>query len=201
MRIAVIGAPGSGKTTFSARLYAELLERGLNSTRLVTEYAQEWLGQDKEIDFVGQKNITKYQNEREEYTESCGFSPIVCDSAIWLGAVYREYWLENNSNSRRYSDNDMEYMITTMKHINKYDMTFYVPMWTKCSELVELSEFRIHDNSESSVIDKKILRCLQKHKINYHKVPQELSDREQFIKMFVELFLQKKGELFVYTGR
>lgn len=182
MRIAFVGAPGSGKSTFSARLYAELLENGLTSTRLVTEYAQEWLGQGKIIDFEGQKEITKIQLGREEYTEGCGFSPTLCDSGLWLGAVYREYWLEKNIDRPRYTNADMEYMYETIRYINRYDMTIYVPMWKNFNE-AQSNEFRIHDSEDSRELDQKILHSLQKYKIDYHKVPRKLSDREYFVKI------------------
>lgn len=180
MRIAVVGAPGSGKSTFSARLYAELLERGVVSARLVTEYAQEWLGQGNQIDFSGQKTITKNQIDRENYTENCGFSPIICDSGIWLGSIYREYWLENNSIGLGWPRTDIEYIHKTMEYIKNYEITIYVPLFKKDDQI---NEFRIHDGLESKEIDKKILEKLDGRRIQYQKVPRKIADREHFVKI------------------
>jgi len=184
-----VGAPGAGKSTFAARLYAELLERGITSARLVSEYAQEWLGEGNEIDFQGQKKIIEVQLGREEYTEKCGFSPLICDSGLWLGSVYRDYFLEKENEGRRYSDADMEYMYETLLYINRYDMTVYVPPFALNAS--QLNVFRIHDSNDSKEINDKILHVLKKHDIDYHKVPKILSDREHFVKIMASEIIDR----------
>ena len=73
-KIGFTGAPGSGKTTLSANLFAQMLLQGHAHTHLVMEYAREFLAKGRNIeDLEDQRFITETQLERERSAEFTNF--------------------------------------------------------------------------------------------------------------------------------
>ena len=174
MLIGICGAPGSGKSTLAARLYAELLERGINSSRLVTEYATEWLGQGNKIESFDQRIISITQEDREYYAQFSGFDPIICDSALWMGAVYTELGFSGPP-----KDLERELVIGLYhRTLNRYDMTIYVPLF---DDEGRLNTFRIHNAEQSKQVDAAIVEKLKSVKEVRH-APIFLREREEWIK-------------------
>lgn len=176
--IGIVGAPSSGKSVLACRLTAELMERGIVGARMVTEYALEHLGQGKPIEKLDhQASITTRQISAERYANKCNFNPLVCDSAIWIGKVY----IHHNSiikNSGILTSEESEYVQKIEKYKELYNMTIYVPLFTKKSEL---NTFRIHDNDQAVELDK-LIKTELKTARNVIKAPKLLKDRESFIK-------------------
>lgn len=179
-KIAIVGAPGSGKTTLAARLYARLLERGLYSSRLISEYATEWLGQGNDIDIKSQQHITSEQIAREKYNANCNFSPLICDSGVFLGAIYGEYWMENNWARARWPDHVRSYLEDTYDTIFEYDMVIYVPPFTNSNQE---NSFRVHTGEMSKKIDHMIRVEIQglEDTILLRHAPSQLHSRDKFI--------------------
>jgi ribosome-binding ATPase YchF (GTP1/OBG family) len=172
-KIGIIGSPASGKSTLSCRLTGELMERGMSGARMVTEYAIEHLGKGNKIEsFEDQALLTKKQIDYEKYAEKCTFNPIICDSAIWIGKVYV---LANN---KKLTKDMEEYLENIEKYKNLYDMTIYVPLFSKKSEL---NTFRVHDSEQAMELDK-LIKTELKGARNVIKAPKSLKDRESFIK-------------------
>lgn len=172
-KIGVVGAPSSGKTCLSARVHAEILERGINSCKLVTEFALDYLGMGNPIETLeNQSFITDEQIQLEERAKLCNYNPIVCDSCIWIGKVYI---LHNN---KVLTEDMQEYIEKVEKFKDLYDMTIYVPLFSKKSQL---NTFRVHDSEAATELDKLIKTELKGAK-NVIKAPKSLKDRESFIK-------------------
>ena len=176
MLIGIVGAPGSGKSTLAARLYADLMELGINSSRLVTEFAVEWLGQGNEINTRTQRIISITQEDREQYSIDSKFDPIICDSVIWLGAVYAELgWGEAPK------DLDRE-MVNGLYHrtLNRYDITIYVPLFDAVDKT---NTFRIHNAEQSKRVDDLIREKLKLVKNgNWVQSPKKIEERSAWIK-------------------
>ena len=178
MKIGFIGAPGSGKTVLAAKLYAKLLENGVYSTRLVSEYAQDFLGSGGIITPETQIEITEKQKQLENATIKNNYLPIVCDSAIWLGAIYMRY----NIVSHRIEPTNkiLNYIDNTMDTFHDYEYLVYVPLFNEESKE---NEFRVHDFSDAEQIDRMIFETiLDKSKLGqtFH-APDELHEREAFL--------------------
>ncbi len=179
IKIGFVGAPGSGKTTLAASLYAELLKRGVSTARLVPEAAQEHIGSGKEINIQTQQEITLEQINRELKAESCGFDVLVCDSAAWLGSLYMRYNLAtNNIPPTKALD---YYMDEGDGLYHTYDYMIYVPLFVESSQI---SKHRIHDYSQSEHIDALINQYLHT-KANadtiIERAPRDLGGRNLFI--------------------
>jgi len=200
IKIGILGSPGSGKTVLAARLYAELLERGVYGTRLVTEYAHEYLGQGNKLDTMhAQQEVTDKQLHREITAEESNFNPIICDSCLWIAGIYLNYRLDTQgfSNAERdmfephYTEQDYlkqkdEY-IERLDKICDYDYTIYVPLFDKTDKS---NTFRLHDGNQSYELDLRMKEKLKQFD-NVRRAPKKLSDREYFIKLIASEIEEK----------
>lgn len=162
-KIGMVGAPASGKSTFAAMLYAELLKRGINSSRLVMEKAAEHLGQGGKIDTVAdQIHVSHLQMLSQLHTEKSGFTPIICDGAIFMGEAYMNDKLE------KFPNVDREETFCNLTTVNKYmevmneykfmyDIIVYCPL---PSEDNKTNKFRIHDGFESKKLATEMRKML-----------------------------------------
>lgn len=180
-KIAICGAPGSGKTTFAARLYADLLESGVSSTKLITEYAQDYLGKGLKIDTIkDQQYITQQQYEREQYAANHSYSPLICDSPIWIGAVYLQYnYNKNPINTEEF----LPVYSSCIETYNDYDTTIYVPMFDTVNS--RLNRHRIHDVQQALTIDTMIYDVVKKCS-NVYTVSEKLSERHDDVKRIID---------------
>ena len=185
-KIAFVGAPSSGKTTLAARIFAELLEQGVASTGYVQEYAREYIGMKKPFkDIQHQSLITDEQIRREKQTAKCGFNIMLCDSAVWLGNIYLDYRLEMYGKSpeememaEKWDNLYNDYNTLCDQYLKNYDLTVYVPLFTKKSNK---NDFRIHDSEQSFEIDEMIVKKLDKVSGTVIKAPKQLKTRRSFI--------------------
>lgn len=193
MKIGIVGAPSAGKSCFSASLFSELLIQGAKSASIVTEYAQEYIGRHKKLDLMDQYVVSKNQILREQNIEDCGFNPIVCDSAIWMGSIYAEFSYNNlpihhkrNWDYKTSRKNTVEMCDSYLT--NHYDMVVYVPLIEHSSS--QETAHRIHNNKDSIIIDRMI-----KHKINDTNAcvffaPKKIEHRNEFTKRTASVILQ-----------
>lgn len=194
LKIGFIGSPGSGKSVLAGLFLAELLQRGHNGTRLVTEVATEFLGQGHEITLDAQRTITERQITREDYNDKCHFNPILCDSVGYFGFVYREFHLEKNHVSRREYDRTMNYIQDTKdKYLKRYPITIYSPLFDDTSKL---GKFRIHGSEDSEKIDKIIRKMLDSTDSRVFKAPNKVEERSLFVRetcaIIEQEYLKKK---------
>ena len=174
-KIGIVGAPGAGKTAFGAALYAELLIRGVEGAFLIPEYAKEHLANGKTLrTFLDQFTVTNEQILREQQYEKTLFSPIICDTCVWLGGIYAKLM-----GLRRHTQLD-EYFIR-LDSVD-YDLTIFVPLPNTDDHT---SQYRIHDAKQSLDIQDLILTELET-KRNVHVAPKLFKDRAQFIKNICE---------------
>ena len=88
--INIYGAPGAGKSTLAAEIYAEMSKRG-ESVELVREVAKEkaWAG--KKMTLIEQINVTTEQMLRESSLYG-KVKYVITDSPIELGHFYCKYY-------------------------------------------------------------------------------------------------------------
>lgn len=158
-RIGLVGSPGSGKSTFAAMLYAEMLQRGINSSRLVLEKALDHLGAGEKIDTPADQIVVTHKQMHAEATAILSnFNPIICDSAIFSGEVY----MMEKLNKHPETDLDKElvglssvdrYMDVMNKYKGYYNAVVYCPL---VDETSQLNKFRIHNIEQSRSIDQQM---------------------------------------------
>lgn len=198
-RIGLVGSPGSGKTVLAAKLYARLLEEGIYSTRLVSEYAHEYLGMKRKLNCIqDQTKVTKTQISREMDAIKCSFSPIICDSAVFVAKTYLEYrWskgeyseheksLLRNVSKMEISESFIS-LCADIERVSNYSMLIYVP-------LIDLTNkenlYRIQNAQQSLEISNMMLNDLSNRK-NVVYCPTNIEDRDSFITSIVSKIIQK----------
>ena len=82
------GGPGAGKSTNSAKLFAELKDRGINC-ELVREYAKDLVWEERKVEFKNQMAIAGKQIKRIDAVEG-QVDVIVTDSPIILSSYYNQ---------------------------------------------------------------------------------------------------------------
>ena len=174
MRIGLVGAPGSGKTTLAARLFAQLKESGFNDAILVQEYAREYVAQARGLPALkAQIEITNRQFGRE--IEALYFSPVVCDSCLWLGGIYA-------ARSTIRTSPALEAYLERLKTYT-YDYTILVPLFDKKQSIKERG--RGHTVDESSLIEDEITKYLIDNSIPFVTAPNQISKRNKFVRNFI----------------
>lgn len=87
MRINFFGGPGAGKSTTTARTFAQLKQRGY-SVEHVGEYVKSWAYQHREIKKWDQVYLFGKQQQYEYRFLSQGVKNIITDSPCFLSVIY-----------------------------------------------------------------------------------------------------------------
>jgi hypothetical protein len=90
MRINFFGGPGSGKSTTTARVFAQLKERQL-SVEHVSEYVKAWAYQGRDVNPFDQVYLFGKQHQYEYRYLARGVRNIVTDSPCFLSAFYAKH--------------------------------------------------------------------------------------------------------------
>lgn len=115
LRVAFIGAPGSGKSVMAAQLYAALLKRGVSSVEIVMEEASKYIRINRDIpSWKVQKEIAIQQNLNMHDTNA---DIQICESPCWVADVY---------GAMRFP---AEYTETFLTKGPRIDLSIFVPLW------------------------------------------------------------------------
>lgn len=140
------GAPGVGKTTLAARVFAALKEKNKN-VEYVSEYAKEKVQEGVDVRLLDEEErieILGEQFKRERRLIDCGVDYIVTDSPMFLTAFYHPYSYVIDIVKRRsekYKEKGLE------------EVHFWIEMETKDNYN---QEGRSHDVEESQGINLKM---------------------------------------------
>lgn len=178
IRIGIVGAPSTGKTTLAEGISFHYKSNGrLNRVALITEYAREFV---KDFGFpttADQKHILDKQLENEKMAD--GASLMVTDSPFWLSYVYACHVLNISQNPNRdnYYLNQIHKSIINRLH--DYDLLIYLPFDPLfCEKITVTDGQRIHTNPEIiSNIDAKILGFMNLHDIEYNVIQETNAEK------------------------
>ena len=163
MKIGFVGAPGSGKTTIAALVFAHLKDNGI-VCEFVPEQARFYIAsmraayQKHPTDSVSlsdedQLKIMQQQQTAERIFESaCGSNAlIVSDSSTYNALLYMSDDLLLNSNVR------------SMLAKSRYDLLFYCPPVK--TYLMGVDPNRVHSEEQSNLLDSRIVRLVEQKDI------------------------------------
>ncbi len=154
----LFGGPGSGKSTFAARLFSELKAVGINA-ELVSEYAK---------DKVYEENKTVFKNQlylfAKQYYKiaTCAdkVDVVVTDSPLLLSIIYNKSPILGE-----------EFEKLVLKISNSFNN---INLFVERTHDYQ-NDGRIHSEEESNEISKQILELLSKEAIEFEKIPANLS--------------------------
>ena len=175
--INIIGAPGVGKTTISALLFARLKLRGY-ICEYVQEYAKKlvWI---KDFDSLNnQYHVTKKQYELLQQIDG-HVNFIVTDGPLIHGIYYNKYNKDNISNIEKTE----KYILDSFNKFNNINIVL-----DRVNRKYE-TEGRIQTEDEAKDIDIILKHLLKINSIKYVNYPAEessLNDIIEFIVKFVE---------------
>jgi|ERR1035437_2489435 nicotinamide riboside kinase len=127
IKIAFVGAPGSGKTTISTQVFSELKIKGFR-----TEHVHEWIRNDIQkhgamTSIWEQYRTRQHQKDLEdavpETIEYC-----ILDGGIILPYFYSVLYANPTEPRQRLVLQDMYKYLLDDIYLNRYDMIFYVPL-------------------------------------------------------------------------
>lgn len=91
MRINFFGGPGSGKSTTTARIFAQLKERQV-SVEMVAEYVKAWAYAHRQVKAFDQVYLFGKQHQYEYRFLSAGVKNIVTDSPCFQSTIYARHY-------------------------------------------------------------------------------------------------------------
>jgi len=188
MKIAFIGAPGTGKTTVAEDVKNKLKYMGYD-TESVSEYARTYIrrfGPPKSV--AEQIVITQNQITSEARLEKI-HDIIVCDSCSLLGYIYGATLAYHHNSKDRGHLNLLHELV--IEHFHTYDVIFYIP---KDREMVDDS-IRYQTNEEADRIDKAIEGLLLLHADTFYEITGNREERvDDVIETLIEKGLLASGE-------
>lgn len=171
--INLIGAPGVGKTIFSALIFAELKIKGYTA-EYVPEFVKSlvWKGDIETIHnqyYVSTRQyaLLKAVNNKVQF--------IVTDGSLFLGIYYNRHWKENVSNVEKTDRRIKEYL---SEFNNQY-------IFLKRGDFKFEQEGRIHTNEQSWSIQDELENLLKSEGINYTEYISNKSNLDLIIKDIV----------------
>ena len=156
-RICFYGGPGSGKSTISAWLFAELKSRSLN-VELVTEFVKYWAWSSRPVRSFDQFYLFATQLHREDVPLANGAELIITDCPLCMTCVY----------SRKAQLPACDALVKIAFEFNRSYPA--LNLFLDRAGLGFSDEGRFHNYQDSLQLDKDIEQFLSTGKIDYKKV-------------------------------
>lgn len=170
MKIAILGAPGTGKTTLAEDVNNELKYIGYNS-EVVPEFARSFIRDYGSIEHVSEQiMIVHGQIELEERT-AAHHDIVICDSCSLLCYIYGSIAADRSNKKDRYYLNYVHKMI--LDHLPTYDMFWFVP---KEREIMS-DNIRSQTDSQAEIISGQIEALLRLEVDKFHVITGNREER------------------------
>jgi nicotinamide riboside kinase len=178
MKIAILGGPGTGKTTLCKQLDVDYGLAGYFST-ICEEFAREYI-----VNYGIPTNIFEQfllyegQKKREEYLKNSEI--IFCDNATILCYVYGVMTCDFKNTKEKYAL--LKLYEWAMRDLNEY-LIFYIPR-----EIDLVDDGVRYQNLEFALeVDNKIINFLDMMNIDYTEVKGTLQERIDIVKQHINL--------------
>ncbi len=185
MRIALVGAHGTGKTTLATVLVSELNLRRISVDvtpeipRIICDRAQ-----DQEYFRRGNNQLLKQLLllvGQPIYEQSVDRSSVcVCDRAILDHWAYTKHLFLEEMESEDITE-ILEFLV--IKHMSSYDQLFYVPI----EFIVQDDGIREGDANFQSAIDDEIRSLLETHALDHRTVSGSIDERLSMVLKEIEI--------------
>lgn len=172
IKIGIMGAPSTGKTTLARELTNHLIYRTRHSAEYIDEYARQFVSRfgvptifDQYFFFEQQLKKERRVSDRTEY--------LVTDSPFYLSYIYGSRVLNRESEKDKLYFHALTERL--LENINGYDYLFYLPAG---GGRLEEDGMRIHTTSEDQIdVDERIRGFFSIYNILYYEVAGTLEER------------------------
>lgn len=177
IKIGIMGAPCTGKTTLAKLLSVELQYRWQRNAEYIDEYARQFVARFGLPTVYDQYFFFEQQLKKESQISS-KTEFLITDSPCYLSYIYGSKVMDTrNGKDRLYF---LALVERLAEHLQRYDYTFYLPA---TDNAIEEDGMRIHVTEESRMdVDLRIRGFFAIYNVPYHVVKGSLEQRlEQII--------------------
>ena len=188
VRIALLGAPGCGKSTLAAYVYAMLKDEGLDGD-LVQEYIREHINKHKQVPSITFQSVVYERQLEKEKILPEGLDFFVTDSPHILSYIYASLYINYNDSDQLELLGDL-YMKFLRESRTAYDLVYVL----EHNHKPKMDDgVRYQTSKEMKILKKGIPNFLDMHKVNYRVMDKNLStkDRAKKIVKDVKKLLKK----------
>lgn len=174
IKIALLGAPGTGKSTVAAYVYALLKDEGLDGD-LVQEYIREHINRHKKVPSITFQNIVYERQLEKENILPEGLDFFVTDSPHILSYIYAAMYINYDDIDQVELLGDL-YLKFLRESRKAYDLV-YVLEHNHRPKMDDGVRYQTKD--EMRVLKKGIPHFLDLHKVNYRVMDKGLSSKNR----------------------
>lgn len=170
VKIALLGAPGCGKSTLAAYVYAMLKDEGLDGD-LVQEYIREHINRHKKVPSITFQSVVYERQLEKEKILPKGLDFFVTDSPHILSYIYAAMYIEYNDTDQIELLGDL-YMKFLRESRTAYDLVYVL----EHNHKPKMNDgVRYQTAQEMKILKKGIPHFLDMHKVNYRIMNKTLS--------------------------
>ena len=174
VRIALLGAPGCGKSTLAAYVYAMLKDEGLDGD-LVQEYIREHINKHKQVPSITFQSVVYERQLEKEKILPEGLDFFVTDSPHILSYIYASLYINYNDSDQLELLGDL-YMKFLRESRTAYDLVYVL----EHNHKPKMDDgVRYQTSKEMKILKKGIPNFLDMHKVNYRVMDKNLSTKER----------------------
>jgi len=174
IRIGLMGAPGTGKSTLAAYVYAMLKDEGFDGD-LVTEYIREHINRHKQVPSITFQSVVYERQLEKEKILPDGLDFLVTDSPHILSYIYASLYIDYNDVNQVELLGDL-YMKFLRESRTAYDLVYVLEHNFKPNMK---DGVRYQTSKEMKILKKGIPNFLDMHKVKYKILDKNLSTKER----------------------
>lgn len=174
VRIALLGAPGCGKSTLAAYVYAMLKDEGLDGD-LVQEYIREHINKHKAVPSITFQSVVYERQLEKEKILPQGLDFFVTDSPHILSYIYASLYIDYNDKDQVELLGDLYLKFLRQSRV-AYDLVYVLDH----NHPPKMDDgVRYQTSKEMKILKKGIPNFLDMHKVNYRVMDKNMTTKQR----------------------